>query len=182
MDFDFQWLLLALPIAFALGWIASRLDVRQWKRELREQPRFIDEAAQSRFDVDDGNRFLDGNQRTSDCRVDITDDQHGRRVLGIDDRLESTHNLRGLNRVGCRSDPEIDLRRADAERIQILLIHRSVIVLSRVHDARRYRRTRCGEPCHDGRDLHEIGPCADYAEQPTALARLTDGHDPSRLS
>ena len=33
MDFDFQWLLLGLPLAFALGWLASRLDLRQWRRE-----------------------------------------------------------------------------------------------------------------------------------------------------
>jgi lipopolysaccharide biosynthesis regulator YciM len=39
MEFDYQWLLLGLPIAFALGWIASRLDVRQWKREQRESPK-----------------------------------------------------------------------------------------------------------------------------------------------
>ena len=39
MDFDFQWLLLGLPVAFALGWIASRLDVRQWKREQRDSPK-----------------------------------------------------------------------------------------------------------------------------------------------
>lgn len=39
MDFDLQWLLLGLPIAFALGWMASRFDLRQWKREQRERPR-----------------------------------------------------------------------------------------------------------------------------------------------
>ena len=39
MDFDLQWLLLALPVAFALGWLASRLDLRQWKREQRESPK-----------------------------------------------------------------------------------------------------------------------------------------------
>jgi lipopolysaccharide biosynthesis regulator YciM len=39
MDFDYQWLLLGLPIAFAFGWLASRLDLRQWKREQREAPR-----------------------------------------------------------------------------------------------------------------------------------------------
>jgi len=33
MDFDFQWLLIGLPVAFALGWVASRLDQRQWKRD-----------------------------------------------------------------------------------------------------------------------------------------------------
>jgi lipopolysaccharide assembly protein B len=39
MDFDLQWLLLALPIAFALGWIGSRFDLRQWKREQRSSPK-----------------------------------------------------------------------------------------------------------------------------------------------
>ena len=38
MDFDLQWLLLGLPIAFALGWLASRIDLRQVKREQRESP------------------------------------------------------------------------------------------------------------------------------------------------
>jgi lipopolysaccharide assembly protein B len=33
MGFDLQWLLLGLPLAFVLGWLASRFDVRQWKRE-----------------------------------------------------------------------------------------------------------------------------------------------------
>jgi lipopolysaccharide biosynthesis regulator YciM len=39
MDFDFQWLLLAFPATFALGWLASRFDVRQWKREQVESPK-----------------------------------------------------------------------------------------------------------------------------------------------
>ena len=39
MSFDFQWLLLALPVAFALGWLASRFDLRQMRRENRENPR-----------------------------------------------------------------------------------------------------------------------------------------------
>ncbi|HJV60803.1 MAG TPA: lipopolysaccharide assembly protein LapB [Albitalea sp.] len=39
MDFDLQWLLLGLPVAFALGWLASRLDLRQWKREQRDSPK-----------------------------------------------------------------------------------------------------------------------------------------------
>ena len=34
-----QWLLIGLPVAFALGWMASRFDLRQWKREQRETPR-----------------------------------------------------------------------------------------------------------------------------------------------
>jgi len=36
MEFELQWLLWALPLAFALGWIASRLDVRQFRRDQKE--------------------------------------------------------------------------------------------------------------------------------------------------
>ncbi|AKJ30426.1 lipopolysaccharide assembly protein LapB [Caldimonas brevitalea] len=39
MDFDFQWLLLGLPLAFALGWLASRIDVRQLRSAERESPK-----------------------------------------------------------------------------------------------------------------------------------------------
>ena len=39
MDFELQWLLWALPLAFALGWVASRFDVRQWKREQKDSPK-----------------------------------------------------------------------------------------------------------------------------------------------
>ncbi len=39
MDFDLRWLLIAMPVAFALGWLASRLDVRQLKREQRDAPK-----------------------------------------------------------------------------------------------------------------------------------------------
>ncbi len=39
MDFDLQWLLLGLPVAFGLGWLASRLDFRQWRREQTNAPK-----------------------------------------------------------------------------------------------------------------------------------------------
>ncbi len=39
MDFELQWLLLSLPLAFGIGWLASRLDLRQWRRERRDSPR-----------------------------------------------------------------------------------------------------------------------------------------------
>ncbi len=39
MDFDLQWLLLGLPVAFALGWLASRFDIRQLRREQRDSPK-----------------------------------------------------------------------------------------------------------------------------------------------
>ena len=39
MEFDLGWLLLALPVTFALGWIGSRIDLRQWKREQKSSPK-----------------------------------------------------------------------------------------------------------------------------------------------
>jgi lipopolysaccharide assembly protein B len=39
MDFDFTWLLWGLPLSFALGWLASRFDLRQWRLENRQTPR-----------------------------------------------------------------------------------------------------------------------------------------------
>ncbi|MDM4765549.1 lipopolysaccharide assembly protein LapB [Pelomonas sp. SE-A7] len=39
MDFDLRWLLIAMPVAFALGWLASRLDMRQLRREQRDAPK-----------------------------------------------------------------------------------------------------------------------------------------------
>ncbi|MCZ2290511.1 MAG: tetratricopeptide repeat protein, partial [Burkholderiales bacterium] len=39
MDLDLQWLLLGVPLAFALGWLASRYDLRQFRRDERTSPR-----------------------------------------------------------------------------------------------------------------------------------------------
>ncbi|HJS05624.1 MAG TPA: lipopolysaccharide assembly protein LapB [Variovorax sp.] len=39
MDFDFSWLLLGLPLAFILGWLASRFDLRQLRIENRQAPK-----------------------------------------------------------------------------------------------------------------------------------------------
>jgi lipopolysaccharide biosynthesis regulator YciM len=39
MDFDFTWVLLGFPIAFALGWLASRIDLRQLRIENHQAPK-----------------------------------------------------------------------------------------------------------------------------------------------
>ena len=39
MEPDLSWLLIGLPVAFALGWLASRLDLRQLRRERDDSPR-----------------------------------------------------------------------------------------------------------------------------------------------
>ena len=39
MDFDLTWILLGLPTAFTLGWLASRADLRQLRIENRQAPK-----------------------------------------------------------------------------------------------------------------------------------------------
>jgi lipopolysaccharide biosynthesis regulator YciM len=39
MEFDLSLILLALPVAFILGWVASRFDVRQLRMENRQAPK-----------------------------------------------------------------------------------------------------------------------------------------------
>ena len=39
MDFDLSWILLGLPLAFVLGWVASRVDLRQLRFENRQAPK-----------------------------------------------------------------------------------------------------------------------------------------------
>ena len=39
MDFDLTLILLGMPIAFVLGWVASRMDVRQLRMENRQAPK-----------------------------------------------------------------------------------------------------------------------------------------------
>ena len=39
MSIDSTWLLLGLPLVFALGWLASRLDLRQLRTENRSAPK-----------------------------------------------------------------------------------------------------------------------------------------------
>ncbi len=39
MEFDPSWLLLGLPLAFVLGWLASRLELRQLRQESQRAPK-----------------------------------------------------------------------------------------------------------------------------------------------
>jgi len=39
VELDLTWILLGLPLAFALGWLASRLDLRQLRIDNRQAPR-----------------------------------------------------------------------------------------------------------------------------------------------
>ena len=39
MDLDATWFLLGLPLAFVLGWLASRLDLRQLRIDNRRSPK-----------------------------------------------------------------------------------------------------------------------------------------------
>ncbi|MCD2514152.1 lipopolysaccharide assembly protein LapB [Comamonas endophytica] len=39
MEFDLSWILLGFPLAFVLGWLASRFDARQMRAESRSAPK-----------------------------------------------------------------------------------------------------------------------------------------------
>ena len=39
MEFDLSWLLLGLPLVFAMGWLASRMDLRQLRVKNRQAPK-----------------------------------------------------------------------------------------------------------------------------------------------
>lgn len=39
MDFELWWLFLIVPAVFGLGWVASRIDLRQWRQEQLDAPR-----------------------------------------------------------------------------------------------------------------------------------------------
>ena len=39
MELDLIWILIGLPLAFGLGWLASRLDLRQLRIDNRQAPR-----------------------------------------------------------------------------------------------------------------------------------------------
>ena len=39
MNFDLSWILLGLPFAFVLGWMASSFDLRQLRMENRQAPK-----------------------------------------------------------------------------------------------------------------------------------------------
>ena len=39
MEYDLTWILLGLPLAFVLGWLASRFDLRQLRAENRRAPK-----------------------------------------------------------------------------------------------------------------------------------------------
>lgn len=39
MEFDLGWILLGLPLAFVMGWVASRMDLRQLRLENRQTPK-----------------------------------------------------------------------------------------------------------------------------------------------
>ena len=39
MELDLIWILIGLPVAFGMGWLASRLDLRQLRIDNRQAPR-----------------------------------------------------------------------------------------------------------------------------------------------
>ena len=48
MEFDLSWILLGLPLAFVLGWWASRFDLRQLRDEIAQILDRLPEDAQKK--------------------------------------------------------------------------------------------------------------------------------------
>jgi len=75
MEFDLRWLLFALPAAFAIGWLASKLDTRQWKREQQSAPKayfkglnlLLNEQQDKAIDA-----FIEAVQNEVEGKIDLT--------------------------------------------------------------------------------------------------------------
>jgi lipopolysaccharide biosynthesis regulator YciM len=112
MDFDLQWLLLALPGFFLLGWLASRLDLRQLKREDSASP-------QAYFK---GLNLLLNEQQDKAIDAFIEAVQHDPNTSDLHFALGNLFRRRGEYERAIRVHEHLlargDLRREDRERAQ----------------------------------------------------------------
>lgn len=115
MDFDFTWLLLALPMAFALGWLASRLDLRQWRIDNRQAPKAYFK----------GLNYLLANQQDQAIDAFIEAVQHDADTSELHFALGQLFRRRGDYHGAVRVHEHLlargDLRRADQERARYAL-------------------------------------------------------------
>lgn len=117
MEFEPLWLLLALPVTFALGWLASRLDARQGRRDLRDTPRayfkglnlLLNEQHDKAIDV-----FIEAVQQDPD-----TSDLH----FALGNLFRRRGEYERAVRVHQHLLSRTDLPRADRDRAQHALAH-----------------------------------------------------------
>ena len=107
---------------------------------------------------------LDGDQGAGNRRIDVADDEHevGSRIE--QHGLEGGHDRRRLLRVAARSHVQVDVGRRHAEVVEEHLRELFVVVLAGVDDDGGEEVRPRLQLRHDGRDLHEVRPRADDAE------------------
>ena len=129
------------PVAAA----QPRLDVRQ------QRPRAV------------GILQLCRGQRARQRRVDVADDDNGRRLMLEQGRLEPLQHAPGLRAVRPRADGQGDVRPGQAQLPEEDVRHRLVVVLAGMDDLRVEIRHRA-QTLEERRDLHEVGPRAGHEE------------------
>ena len=105
MDFELQWLLIGLPVAFALGWMASRFDLRQhWHRKFHNDPanRWLSHQTPRRLEFEalrDSLLRVAGrlDTRLGGRSAPLTDDNVRRAVYGYTDRFRIPSLLRNFD-------------------------------------------------------------------------------------
>ena len=131
------------------------------------------EAAQAGLDVDDGNALLHRDQAAGERRIDVADDDDAARPQLVHHGLESPHDFRRLHRVRSRSDFEVHVRRRQFEIREQPLVHRDVVVLSRVDEDHARQLGPRRERAHQRRHLHVVRPRADDARDRPRRVRRT---------
>ena len=122
------------------------------------------EAAQARLHVHDRDVLLHRHQAAGERGVHVADDEHRGGPVLVEHRFEAAHDLGGLHRVRAGAHLEVQVGRGQPQVGEEPVAHRRVVVLAGVHEhgARHARVAR--ERGEQRRHLHEVGPCADDAE------------------
>ncbi len=122
------------------------------------------EAAEARLDVNHGHPLLGRHQRAGDRGIDVADDENRDGTGCVDDRLEPPHDLGRLDRVAGAAHLQIRVRFGNAELAEERTVHLDVVVLARVDQTGRARDRGLPQRGDDRRDLDEIRPRTDDAE------------------
>ncbi|MNN33330.1 hypothetical protein D3C81_1470850 [compost metagenome] len=118
-------------------------------------------AAQASLHVCHGNAEFFRRNRAGQRGIDVAYHQHGGGPLGLAQLLEGQHDLARLFRVRAAACRHEDVRLGDTQLFKKHVVHLAVVVLARMDDLERQARMAL-QRAHDGRDLHEIGPCAGH--------------------
>ena len=112
MEFDLSWIFLGLPVAFVLGWLASRWDLRQVRADNRQAPKAYYK----------GLNFLLNEQQDKAIDAFIEAVQHDPDTTGLHFALGNLFRRRGEYNRAVRVHEHLlsraDLSRSDRDRAQ----------------------------------------------------------------